>query len=422
MTPAQRLKNIIGGSAGNFVEWFDWFAYASFAIYFSRAFFPSGDQTAQLLNTAFVFAGGFLARPVGALLLGIYADRRGRRAALTLSVAMMCAGSLLIAVTPTGLGWVSPLLLVLARLLQGLSVGGEYGASATYVSEMAGETHRGFWSGFLYVTLIGGQLAAMLLQVLLQQLLTEQELYAWGWRIPFVVGAALAVVVFWIRRGIHETRSFIEAPEPIHERGQAMLLFLHYPKATAIVVALTAGGGLGFYTYTTYMQKLLVNTAGFAKPVAAQIMTWVLATFMFFPPLVGWISDHVGRKNTLMAGFAGSALLAVPVLGAIATATDPLQVYLLCLLPLFFLSGYSALSAIVKAELYPAHVRALGVAVPYAIAMAIFGGNAETAALWFKQAGMESGYYWVVAGIMAVAFVVAATMRDTREHSLIRED
>lgn len=422
MTPAQRLKNIIGGSAGNFVEWFDWFAYASFAIYFSRAFFPSGDQTAQLLNTAFVFAGGFLARPVGALLLGIYADRHGRRAALTLSVAMMCAGSLLIAATPTGLGWVSPLLLVLARLLQGLSVGGEYGASATYVSEMAGESRRGFWSGFLYVTLIGGQLAAMLLQVLLQQLLTEDELYAWGWRIPFVVGAALAIVVFWIRRGIHETRSFTEAPEPIHQRGQAMLLFMHYPKATAIVVALTAGGGLGFYTYTTYMQKLLVNTAGFAKPVAAQIMTWVLATFMLFPPLVGWISDHVGRRNTLMAGFGVSALLAVPVLNAIAVATDPLQVYLLCLLPLFFLSGYSALSAIVKAELYPAHVRALGVAVPYAIAMAIFGGNAETAALWFKQAGMESGYYWVVAGIMAVGFVVAASMRDTREHSLIRED
>jgi MHS family alpha-ketoglutarate permease-like MFS transporter len=422
MTPAQRLKNIIGGSAGNFVEWFDWFAYASFAIYFSRAFFPDGDQTAQLLNTAFVFAGGFVARPVGALLLGIYADRHGRRAALTLSVAMMCAGSLLIAATPTGLGWVSPLLLVVARLLQGLSVGGEYGASATYVSEMAGESRRGFWSGFLYVTLIGGQLAAMLLQVLLQQLLTEDELYAWGWRIPFVVGAVLAVVVFWIRRGIHETRSFTEAPEPLHERGQAMLLFLHYPKATAIVVALTAGGGLGFYTYTTYMQKLLVNTAGFAKPVAAQIMTWVLATFMCFPPLVGWISDHVGRKNTLMVAFAASALLAVPVLNAIASATDPLQVYLLCLLPLFFLSGYSALSAIVKAELYPAHVRALGVAVPYAIAMAIFGGNAETAALWFKSAGMESGYYWVVAGIMTVGFIVAASMRDTREHSLIRED
>src|SRR5512147_1063238 len=205
MSQGQRLKNVLGGSAGSFVEWFDWFAYASFALYFSRAFFPEGDQTVQLLNAAFVFAGGFLARPLGALLLGIYADRAGRRAALSLSVGMMCGGSLLIALIPTGHGWVSPLLLILARLLQGLSVGGEYGASATYVSEMADQRRRGFWSGFLYVTIIGGQLAAMLLQVLLQQLLTEDQLYAWGWRVPFVVGAAMAVVVYWIRRNLHET-------------------------------------------------------------------------------------------------------------------------------------------------------------------------------------------------------------------------
>ena len=211
MSPAQRLKNILGGSAGNFVEWFDWFAYSAFALYFSRAFFPAGDQTAQLLGTAAIFAVGFIARPVGALLFGIYADRAGRRAALTLSVAMMCVGSLLIALIPTGLGLLSPALLLLARVLQGLSVGGEYGASATYISEMAERTRRGFWSGFLYVTLIGGQLAAMLLLVLLQNVLTEAQLYAWGWRIPFVVGALLAVVVWWIRRGIHETRSFTQA-------------------------------------------------------------------------------------------------------------------------------------------------------------------------------------------------------------------
>jgi MHS family alpha-ketoglutarate permease-like MFS transporter len=421
MTPGQRLKNILGGSAGNFVEWFDWFAYASFAIYFSRAFFPAGDQTAQLLNTAFIFAGGFVARPIGAVLLGIYADRAGRRAALTLSVALMCLGSLLIAAAPTGLGFVSPLLLVVARLLQGLSVGGEYGASATYVSEMAGESRRGFWSGFLYVTLIGGQLAAVLLQVLLQHLLSEAELYAWGWRVPFLVGALLAIVVFWIRRGIHETTSYLQASVPSEERGKAMLLFSQFPRETAIVVALTAGGGIGFYTYTTYMQKLLVNTAGFEKAVASQIMTAVLATFVFFPPLAGWLADHVGRKQVLMASFAGSALLAVPVLSAIATATNPVAVYGLCILPLFFLSGYNALSGIVKAELYPAHVRALGVAVPYALAMAIFGGNAETTALYFKHAGHEAGYYWIVAAIMSVGFVVAASMRDTRRESRIGE-
>ncbi len=421
MTPFQRLRNILGGSAGNFVEWFDWFAYASFAIYFSRSFFPEGDQTVQLLNAAFIFAGGFIARPVGALVLGVYADRKGRRAALALSVALMCGGSMMIALTPTGLGFVSTALLVLARLLQGLAVGGEYGASATYVSEMAGSDHRGFWSGFLYVTLIGGQLAAMLLQVALQQFLTEAQLYDWGWRIPFAIGGGLAVVVFWIRRGLHETASFTRATVPLHERGRALLLFTRHPKETAIVVALTAGGGVGFYTYTTYMQKLLVNSAGFDKPVAAQVMTWVLASFLCFQPLVGWISDRLGRKRTLVTSFGASALVAVPVLNALASARDPVAAYALCLLPLFCLSGYTSLSAIIKAELYPAHVRALGVAVPYAIAMAIFVGNADTAALWFKKVGHEAGYFWIVAAIFTVAFIVAARMRDTREHSLIQE-
>jgi MHS family alpha-ketoglutarate permease-like MFS transporter len=418
-TPAQRLRNILGGSAGNLVEWYDWFAYASFALYFSRAFFPDGDQTAQLLNSAFVFAGGFVARPVGALLLGIYADKAGRRAALTLSVAMMCGGSLMIALVPTGLGSLSPLLLVIARLLQGLSVGGEYGASATYVSEMAGREHRGFWSGFLYVTLIGGQLLAMLLQVLLQHVLTEAELYAWGWRIPFVIGAALAIVVFWIRRGIHETEPFADAPVPIHERGRALLLFTRFPRETATVVTLTAGGGLGFYTYTTYMQKLLVNTAGLEKAVASKIMTFVLATFLLLPPLAGWVADRVGHKAMLMASFGLGALIAVPVLGTLAKTSDPITAYALCLLPLIVLSGYTAMSAIVKAELYPAHVRAVGVSLPYALAMAVFGGNAEATALYFKKIGLEEGYYWLVAAIMAAAFVAASLMRDTRERGLI---
>jgi MHS family alpha-ketoglutarate permease-like MFS transporter len=272
------------------------------------------------------------------------------------------------------------------------------------------------------VTLIGGQLAAMILQVLLQSVLTEVQLYAWGWRIPFGVGAALAITVFWIRRNIHETASFARAPAQIADRGRAALLFSTYGKETAIVMALTAGGGIGFYTYTTYMQKLLVNTAGFEKATASKTMMAVLATFLFFPPLVGWIADHVGRKRTLVISFGAGALLAVPVLTTIATASRPLTVYLLCLLPLFFLSGYTALSAIIKAELYPAHVRALGVSVPYAISMAIFGGNAETAALYFKTVGHEQDYYWVVAGIMAVGCIVASLMRDTREHSLIREN
>ena len=422
LTQGRRLKNVLGGSAGSFVEWFDWFAYASFALYFSRAFFPQGDQTAQLLNTAFVFAGGFLARPIGAWLLGRYADRHGRRAALTVSVGMMCLGSLLIAVIPTGLGWLSPLLLVLARLLQGLSVGGEYGASATYVSEMSQQGRRGFWSGFLYVTIIGGQLAAMLMQVLLQSTLSEAQLYAWGWRIPFVVGAALAVVVFWMRRGIHETASFTKGAAIHRERGRVLALFKDYPRQTAAVVILTAGGGSGFYTYTTYMQKLLVNSAGLEKALVSQVMTAVLATFLFFPPLVGALADRWGHRRTLVLSFGAGALIAVPVLTALARTTDPLQAYLLLLLPLAALSGYTALSAVIKAELYPAHVRALGVSVPYAIAMALFGGNVETAALSLKAAGHEAAFYWLFAAILAAGCAVACTLPETRTHGRIAED
>jgi len=414
-----RLRNIVGGSAGNFVEWFDWFVYASFAIYFSRAFFPAGNQTTQLLNSALVFAVGFLARPLGAWLMGRHADRAGRRAALTLSVTLMCSASLLIAVLPADLGVASTALLVLARIVQGISVGGEYGASATYLSEMASRRTRGFWSGVYFSTLIAGQLAAVLLQLLLQALLSEAQLYAWGWRIPFAVGALLALVVFWIRRGIDETRSFeIESAGAV-PRSTGWRLITQYPRETAIIIVLSAGGGMGFYTYTVYMQKFLVNTSGFAKEVASQVVTGLLLAMMVLMPLMGWISDRVGRKPVMLFSYGAGAMLAVPILSAIAIEPDPVRAFLLGLVPIIALSGYNAVSGIIKAELFPTPVRALGVALPYAISQAVFGGNAETAALTFKKAGFEAGYYWLVSAVMAAGFLVAASMRDTQRHSRI---
>ena len=173
-----RLKSIIGGSTGNLVEWFDWYVYAAFTLYFAPHFFPSESQTAQLLSAAAVFAVGFIMRPIGAWIMGIYADRKGRKAGLALSVTLMCAGSLIIALTPgyETIGLVAPALLVLARLMQGLSVGGEYGASATYLSEMAGKSRRGFFSSFQYVTLISGQLLAILLLIVLQSTMETSAL------------------------------------------------------------------------------------------------------------------------------------------------------------------------------------------------------------------------------------------------------
>ncbi len=424
LSPAQRLKAIFGGSAGNLVEWFDWYAYSAFALYFAPLFFPKGDQTAQLLQAAAIFALGFVARPVGAWLMGLYADRAGRRTALTLSVGMMCLGSLIIAVTPTydAIGAAAPTILLLARVLQGLSVGGEYGASATYLSEMAGRSRRGFWSSFQYVTLILGQLLALGVLIVLQNVLAEEDLAAWGWRIPFAVGAGLAVIVFWLRSGIAESASFTTAKEAGAPRARTMLLFLHYPRESAMIAGLTAAGSLSFYAYTTYMQKFLVNTSGFSKAAATEISAAALICFMLVQPLFGWISDRVGRKPMLVAAFGLGALLAYPVLSAIAQAEAPALAFALILTPLLALSAYTSIGAVIKAELFPAHVRALGVALPYAIANAAFGGTAEYVALWFKSIGQEALFFAYVSAMAAIGFLVSLAMRDTQKRSLILED
>lgn len=424
LTPAQRLEAIVGGSAGNLVEWYDWFAYSSFTLYFAPQFFPKGDQTSQLLQAAAVFAVGFLARPVGAWIMGLYADRAGRRTALTLSVAMMCFGSLIIALTPTFdvIGPAAGAVLLAARLLQGLSVGGEYGASATYMSEMAGKNRRGFWSSFQYVTLLGGQLLALGVLIVLQAALSADQLHAWGWRIPFFIGAALAVVVFWLRRGLEESASFVKAQQSGAERAKTMLLFLHHPRETAAIFALTAGGSLAFYTYTTYMQKFLVNTSGFDKETATGVTAAALILCMLAQPLFGWTSDRIGRKPVLAGAFALVAIATYPVMSAIATAGSAQTAFLLMALLVLILTGYTSISGVIKAELFPAHVRALGVALPYATANAVFGGTAEYVALWFKQAGAESGFYVYVSLVALAATVVALRLRDTGRHSRINED
>ncbi len=422
--PIGRLRAILGGSAGNLVEWYDWFAYSSFALYFAPVFFPEGSTTAQLLQAAAIFAVGFLARPVGAWLMGLYADRAGRRAALTVAVAMMCLGSFIIAITPTyeAIGPLAPAILLFARLLQGLSVGGEYGASATYMSEMAGKARRGFWSSFQYVTLIMGQLIALGVLILLQRTMSAEALQEWGWRIPFFIGAALAVVVFWIRRGLEESESWTNAQAAGAERARTMLVFLKYPRESAMIAGLTAAGSLSFYAYTTYMQKFLVNTSGFTKNQATEITAIALVCFMLAQPLFGWFSDQVGRKPMLIGAFGVGALAAFPVFSVLATTRDANFATALVLIALLVLSAYTSISAVVKAEMFPAHVRALGVALPYALANAVFGGTAEYAALWFKANGQESGFYLYVGLMAALACLISIFMRDTQRQSLIHED
>ena len=416
---------MLAGSAGNLVEWYDWYVYSAFSLYFAPVFFPSGDSTAELLGAAAVFAVGFLMRPLGAWLMGMYADRHGRKAALTASVLLMCAGSMIIACTPghARIGVAAPAVLVFARLLQGLSVGGEYGASATYLSEVAEKSRRGFWSSLQYVTLIAGQLLALSVLIVLQATLSRTQLATWGWRIPFALGGVLSVAVFWLRRGLIETSSF-SAMKARGEatRSTALRLFREHPREAATVIGLTAGGTLAFYAYTTYMQKFLVNTSGFDKETATRISALALFVFMLLQPAVGALSDRVGRKPVMIAfGVLGTALT-YPIMSAIAGTRDPRVAFALVLGALVIVSGYTAINAVVKAELFPAEIRTLGVALPYAIANTIFGGTAEYVALWFKAHGMERGFYVYVTVAIAVSLVVYKRMRDTRRHSQIADD
>jgi MHS family alpha-ketoglutarate permease-like MFS transporter len=415
----KRLRSIIGGSLGNLVEWYDWFVYSAFALYFAKSFFPEGDATAQLLNTSGVFALGFLMRPVGGWLLGLMADRYGRKTALTVSVSLMCLGSAMIAIIPgyATIGIAAPILLTLARMLQGLSVGGEFGASATYLAEIATPEHRGFWSSFQYVTLIMGQLLALGVLLLLQFVfLDEAALTTWGWRIPFAIGAVLAVVVFWIRRGIEETPDFLDELEEDVEalRKTGVRELLRHPRLVLTVFFMAAGGNVAFYTFTTYMQKYLVASAGFAKSQASLIVAAALFVFMCAQPLAGALSDRIGRKPLLYWFGIGGVLCAAPLMGAIGNTRDPLAAFGLILVALLIITGNTAVSATVKAELFPARVRALGVGLPYAISISIFGGTAEYVALWFKAAGHESGYFWYVTAIIAATLTVYFFIPETR--------
>ena len=423
-THIARLRSIVGGSIGNMVEWFDWYVYAAFTLYFAPHFFPAESRTAQLLGAAAVFAVGFLMRPIGAWVMGVYADRHGRKAGLTLSVTLMCAGSLIIALTPDyrAIGLGAPLALLVARLLQGLSVGGEYGASATYLSEMAGRRHRGFWSSFQYVTLISGQLLAILLLLVLQAVLSEAQLDAWGWRIPFAIGALLALVVFRIRRGLAETASYHNARAAAAPRSGLFVLFRQHPREALLVMALTAGGTLAFYAYSIYMQKFLVNTSGFTRQTASTINAATLLGFMLLQPLAGALSDRIGRKP-LMIGFGLAGTLCTwPIFTTLEQTRDPLVAGMLVMAALVIVTGYTAINAVVKAELFPAHVRALGVALPYALANTLFGGTAEYVALSFKQAGWERGFYLYVTALCALSLLAYLFMRETRDASLIVED
>jgi MHS family dicarboxylic acid transporter PcaT-like MFS transporter/MHS family alpha-ketoglutarate permease-like MFS transporter len=407
----RRIFAILGASSGNLVEWFDFYVYSFCAIYFAPAFFPHGNPTTQLLKTAGVFAAGFLMRPIGGWLFGKIADKQGRRRAMMISVAMMCGGSLIIACLPgyETIGAAAPAILLLARLLQGLSVGGEYGTSATYMSEVAVAGRRGFFSSFQYVTLIGGQLLAVLVLVCLQQTMSTEALHAWGWRIPFLLGAAAALVSVLLRKSLSETLT--DESKSKRESGTLAALMKH-KRAFITVIGFTAGGSLIFYTFTTYMQKYLVNTTGMDPKIASRVMTCALFVYMVIQPVFGALSDRIGRRTSMLIFGTLATLCTLPILVLLRDATNPYAAFGLVVGAMVIISFYTSIGGLIKAEMFPTEVRALGVGLSYAIGNAIFGGSAEFVALSLKSAGMESTFYWYVSIMCAIGLIFTFFMPD----------
>ncbi|WPF67224.1 MFS transporter [Corynebacterium sp. 22KM0430] len=411
-------RTIVAASSGNLVEWFDFYIYAFFSVYFADKFFTGTGETGALLKSAAVFFVGFLMRPLGGYIFGRIADRHGRKNSMLIAIIMMCTGSLLMAILPTAetVGVLAPVLLLLVRCLQGISVGGEYGSTATYMSEVATENRRGFYSSFQYVTLIGGQLLASLLAVVMTFFLTEEEIANGWWRLPFVIGACAAVVALWLRSHLHETAS---AESRNASSAGSFREVLAHPRAFWVVLGITAAGSLSFYTFTTYMQKYLINTGGFAKADVAQAMTLCLFLFMLLQPAIGAFSDRIGRKNSMLIFVVGMVLIPVPLFAFLGGQESLVACMAGIMVAMFFLSFYTSVSGIVKAEMFPAHIRGLGVGFTYAIANSLFGGSAESIALGLKDMGWAWAFPWYVVAICVLGLIAVCFMRDNRQHSTI---
>ncbi|HEN8726440.1 MAG: MFS family transporter [Pseudomonas putida] len=421
LTRKERTTAIVGVCSGNLVEWYDFFIYAYTSIYFASLFFPAGDQTSQLLATAGIFAVGFFMRPLGGWIFGYIADTRGRKISMIISVFMMCGGSLMIAVMPTyaTVGVAAPVLLVVARLMQGLSVGAEYGTGATYISEVSRAGRRSFYGSFQYMTIIAGQLLALLTVAVLQLVLSEQDLKAWGWRVPFLIGALASIVVVYLRRTMRETATAqgMKSKEAGSLRG-----LMQHKRAVLLTFTITIGCSLYFYTFTAYMQKFLVVSVGIPAPTVSIIMASALVIFMVAQPVFGMLADKIGvRRNMIIFGLL-STFLVIPLLSAIKSVQDPLSAFALVVAGLLIAAFYTPVTGVLKADFYPPTVRALGVGLPYAVGAAMFGGSAEYVALSFRSLGMEQYFYLYVAAIGAITLVSSLLMPDLSRHGYLDGD
>lgn len=412
ITKTQRLKSMFAASSGNLVEWYDFYIYAFSATYFAHHFSSSNDKTLELIMAYGIFAIGFLMRPIGSWLFGSMADKIGRKKSMVYSVLLMALCSFALAILPTNnsIGNYAALLLLIVRMLQGLSVGGEYGIVAAYLSELGDNGKRGFYSSFQYVTLIGGQLLAVFSAIILELIFSQTELRDYAWRFLFALGGIFALLSLLIRKNMHETTNL----QKEKNKGSFKEL-LKYKKSFLLVLGFTAGGSLCFYTFTTYSKTFMENTIGYSSQMANYIMFSALFFYMILQPIFGILGDKIGRKNLLIAFSILGIIFTYPIFILLGSTSNPYIAFLAILLLLIILSFYTSIGGVLKAELFPVQVRALGTGLSYAIGNAIFGGSAGYIALQFKHYGIENGFFIYLVIMLIVCLYVAIILPKKTE-------
>ncbi|AIJ24382.1 MFS transporter [Amycolatopsis methanolica] len=416
LSPAQR-KAIVAGAVGNTVEWVDWAVYATFAPVFAKQFFTPGNETTALLSTLAVFAVGFVMRPIGGAVLGAYADRHGRKKGLTLTISLMAGASLVIAVCPTysKIGVIAPIVLLLARLVQGFSAGGEFGSSSAFLIESAARGRRAFAGSWQQVSVGAGALIASLMGTVLNSTLSEPQLQSWGWRVAFGVAGLLGLVGLWLRRSVHETEAFTRIKE--RPRGNPLVaMFRDHPKAALRVAGVTIAGTLIYYVWVTYMPTYAHLTTGIPLRQALLANTLAIVVFLILLPFGGLLSDRIGRKPTMAAFAAGFLLFSWPAFHFLAA--DFWTLLLIEVVGMVLIVGYSANCAVIMAEQFPPEVRTTGIGLPYALAVAVFGGTAPYVTTWMNAEGFGHLVWLYVAIAAVIGLAVYTTMPETNGKEL----
>ncbi|MFG3435836.1 MFS transporter [Nonomuraea sp. NPDC047897] len=419
--PRSRVRQLMAASVGNLVEWYDWYAYSFLTVFFAKQIFPAtGNALVPLLSSFAIFAVGFFMRPLGGLVVGAFADRFGRKAAMTFTILLMGAGSLLLAITPTyaAAGVLAPIILTLARLIQGLSVGGEFAAATTFLVESAPPGRRGLFSSFQYVSTTLGQLLASGLAAALAATLGTAAMDDYGWRIPFLVGALLSLVGLWIRKGAEETSTVAEdIRQGRAERPRMFEFLVRYPGKAAMIVGITVAGTVSYYTWTTFLPTYAQLSVKFDPSESLTIGTISLVFFMVLQPLLGMLSDKIGRKPMLITFGLAFTLLPVPLLASLSNSFASL-LFVQCL-GMVFLGCFTSVSAAVNSELFPTRVRAAGAGFPYSLTVAIFGGTAPLIGTALKDAQMIHVFPWYVSVLALISTLVYVfALKETKDQPL----